>query len=408
MSIEFNMFQTTGFACILLIVGNLLRNRIKFLENFAIPPAVIGGFLFSFINLLLRNNNILIINFDTGLQDLFMYLFFVSVGYGASVLFLKKAGSKVFKFLILATILVFLQNLIALILSNFVGVDRSLALMTGSTAMTGGHGTAAAIAPMLEKAGFPKTETVAFSAATFGLVAGSLMGGPMAAKLIERRRLMDKRVKYPGHKPSSIIEYGDFKLDQELILRGFFAIFIAIFLGSYLTDFLNSLLAKLSDIAKLPGYIGPMIVAVILRALNDKFENKKDREGFLDLKEIEVIGSVGLNIFLGMALMGLKLWELAELALPLVILLLAQSILMFAYARFITFNFMGKDYDAAILAAGHTGFGMGATPNGVANMESVCEEYEYSETAFFVLPVVGGMFIDFINILIIIPFISFL
>lgn len=408
MSIEFNMFQTTGFACILLMIGNFLRQRIKFLENFAIPPAVIGGFLFSFINFVLRSKNILIIDFDTGLQDLFMYLFFVSVGYGASVLFLKKAGSKVFRFLILATILVFLQNAVALVLSNVVGVDKSLALMTGSTAMTGGHGTAAAIAPMLEKAGFPKTETVAFSAATFGLVMGSLMGGPMAAKLIEKRKLMDKRIKYPGNKPSNIIEYGDFKLDQDLVLRGFFALFIAIFLGSYLTDFLNSLLANLSDIAKLPGYIGPMIVAVIIRAINDKREHRKNQEGFLALKEIEVIGSVGLNIFLGMALMGLKLWELAELAFPLVILLLAQTLLMFLYARFVTFNFMGKDYDAAVLAAGHTGFGMGATPNGVANMESVCEEYEYSDTAFFVLPVVGGMFIDFINILMIIPFISIL
>lgn len=408
MSIEFNMFQTTGFACILLIIGNFLRQRIKFLENFAIPPAVIGGFLFSFINLFLRESDLLIINFDTNLQDLFMYMFFVSVGYGASILFLKKAGSKVFKFLIIATILVILQNSIALLLSGVVGVDRSLALMTGSTAMTGGHGTAAAIGPMLEKVGFPKTETVAFSAATFGLIMGSLMGGPMATRLISKRKLMKRKENYPGFKPSNIIEYGDYKLDQDLILRGFFAIFIAMFLGSYLTDFFNSLLAKISDVAKLPGYIGPMMVAVIIRALNDRREHKNDTEAFLQLKEIEIIGGVGLNIFLGMALMGLKLWELAELALPLIILLLAQTILMFIYARFVTFNFMGKDYDAAVLAAGHTGFGMGATPNGVANMESVCEEYEYSETAFFVLPVVGGMFIDFINILIIIPFISLL
>lgn len=337
-----------------------------------------------------------------------MYLFFVSVGYAASVIFLKKAGSKVFKFLIIATILVLLQNLVSLFFSNLLGVEKALGLMTGSTSMTGGHGTSAAIAPMLQRAGFPKTETVAYSAATFGLVMGSLMGGPLATSLISNKNLMQKKRKYHNHKSSSVIEIGDYKLDQELVLRGFFAIFIAIFFGSFLTDFLNFILSKISDIAKLPGYIGPMIVAVLLRAINDKLEERKHREGFLELKEIEVIGSIGLNIFLGMALMGLKLWELKELALPLIILLLAQTILMFIYARFVTFNVMGKDYDAAILAAGHTGFGMGATPNGVANMESVCEEYEFSETAFFVLPIVGGMFIDFINIITIIPFISIL
>lgn len=408
MSIEFDIFQTTGFASILLIIGKYLRDRFEFLENFAIPPAVIGGFIFSLLNLFFRQNKILIIDFDTTLQDFFMYLFFVSVGYGASILFLKKAGSKVFKFLLVATILVLSQNFLAIFLSDFINVDRSLALMTGSTAMTGGHGTAAAIAPMLEKAGFSKTETVAFAAATFGLVMGSLMGGPLATSLITKKHLMKKRPKYKGYKPSNIIEVGDYKLDQKNILHAFFAIFIVIFFGSYLTDFLNSIIANLSKIAKLPGYIGPMILAVVFRAFNDHYEHKKNREGFLPIKEIEVLGNASLNIFLAMALMGLKLWELKELALPLIILLLAQSLLMFIYARFVTFNFMGKNYDAAILAAGHTGFGMGATPNGVANMESVCEEYEYSETAFFILPVVGGMFIDFVNILTIIPFISLL
>lgn len=168
------------------------------------------------------------------------------------------------------------------------------------------------------------------------------------------------------------------------------------------------ILANISNLARLPGYIGPMILAVILRVISDNYSQKNKQNGFLPIREIEVLGNVGLNIFLSMALMRLKLWELKELALPLLVLLLAQTILILLYVRFLTFNLMGKDYDAAVLAGGHMGFGMGATPNGVANMESICDEYEYSKKVFFVLPVVGGMFIDFVNIFIILPFISLL
>lgn len=305
MSIDFNMFQTIGFASIILMIGRLLRNRIGFFEKFAIPPAVIGGFLFSFINLFLRQKNIVLINFDTSLQEFFMYWFFVSVGFGASLVFLKKSGSKVFMFLLITSILVLLQNITALLFSKILGIDLSLGLMTGSVSMTGGHGTAAAIAPMLEEAGFAKTETVAYSAATFGLLAGSLMGGPLGSSLISKKKLMKRKRKYPGNKPSNIIEYGDFKLDQDLILKGFFAIFIAMFLGSYLTNFLNNILKNFSDLAKLPGYIGPMLVAVILRLVDDKKQRVRENcEICLPLKEIEVIGSVGLNIFLAMARFG--------------------------------------------------------------------------------------------------------
>lgn len=408
MNIEFNLFQTAGFASILLLLGRYLRNKIKFLEDFAIPPAVIGGFLFSLVNLFLREKNILIMDFDTGLQDFFMYLFFVSVGFGASILLLKKSGPTVIKFLAIAALLCLLQNTLAIFLAPLLGVNKALGLMTGSTPMTGGHGTAAAIAPMLQELGFARTETVAYASATFGLVMGSLLGGPLATRLIEKKHLMAKRKKYPGHLPGNIIEYGDFKLDGDRILNAFFALLISMFLGSYLTNFLNSLLANISDLARLPGYIGPMILAVIMRGISDHYSHKKKQDGFLPIKEIEIVGNVGLNIFLSMALMGLKLWELKELALPLLALLLAQTLLISFYVRFVTFNIMGKDYDAAVLAGGHMGFGMGATPNGVANMESICDEYEHSEKAFFVLPVVGGMFIDFVNILLILPFISLL
>lgn len=182
----------------------------------------------------------------------------------------------------------------------------------------------------------------------------------------------------------------------------FFVILIAMALGIYLSNFLNGLVGKVTDKAALPIYIGPMLLAVLARYISDKGAN------FVPVEEVEIVGSVGLNIFLSMALMTLRLWELAALAIPFIILLLGQTLLTFLYTNFVTFRFMGADYDAAVLAAGHCGFGMGATPNGVANMESVCEKFVYSKLAFFVLPIVGGMFIDFANLIVIIGFLTFI
>ena len=404
MEISFSMIQTIGLAIIVLLIGRFLRSKIKFFQDFAIPAPVIGGVLFSILNLILRQTGTVLFEFDTTLQDFFMIIFFTSIGFNASIATLKAGGPMVIKFLIVASVLCVFQNIVALGLSGIVDVEPGLALMTGSTPMTGGHGTAAAISTLVEDAGIIGAETVAVTAATFGLVAGSLMGGPVANRLINSRDLVSKKQasKEVLNIDESLLATVERPLSGERINMAFFVILIAMGVGTYISDFLNSLVGNITELASFPAYIGPMILAIIARYISDKGSD------FVPAEEVEIVGSVGLNIFLAMALMTLKLWELAALAIPLLVLLLAQTILMFLYTNFVTFPVMGKDYDAAVLAAGHCGFGMGATPNGVANMESVVDKFIDSKMAFFVLPIVGGMFIDFANVMIIIVFLTFI
>lgn len=402
MEFSMSMIQTIGLAVTLLLIGKWLRGKIKFFQTFAIPSPVIGGFLFAIINMILRMSNILSIEFDTTLQSFFMIIFFTSIGYNASIAVLKAGGPMVVKFLLVAILLCIIQNLVAVGLSGVVGLEPGLALMTGSTPMTGGHGTSAAIAPLVEKSGVARASTVAVAAATFGLVAGSLMGGPLANSIILNKDLLaKKKLQKEVEVDESLLANTDRKLDEWRIILAFIVILIAMFLGSYISDFLNSIVHRFTEKASFPAYIGPMILAIIARKISD------DGKNFLPNEEIQIIGAVGLNLFLAMALMTLKLWELVELAIPLLVLLAAQTLVMFLYARFVTFPLMGGDYDAAVITAGHCGFGMGATPNGVANMESICEKFVDSKMAFFVLPIVGGMFIDFANLIVIITFLMF-
>ena len=409
MELELDMIQAIGLAVILLIIGRFLRKKIGFFEKYCIPAPVIGGFLFAIIAFILKQTNVLEIKFDTTLQQFFMVMFFTSVGFNASLQVLKKGGKKVFTFLLAAIGLVILQNLLAVGLAPFVGLHPLLALMTGSTPMTGGHGTAAAIAPTVEALGFKGADTastIAIAAATFGLIGGSMIGGPIADRLIKKNNLLPTDIineRKNEHFEKKDIDENVRKedlpiLDAEKFSYAFFYILIAMGLGSYLSIILKALLPALS----LPVYIGPMIIAAIMRNIFDASEKLH-----APIHEISVIEDVSLNLFLAMALMSLKLWQLIDLAVPVIILLLAQVVLIYFYLIFVTFKVMGSDYDAAVMVSGHAGFGLGATPNGIANMRSVTEKYIYSKVAFFVIPLVGALFIDFFNVSIITMFVSF-
>ena len=409
LKLELDMIQAIGLAVILLIIGRFLRKKIRFFEKYCIPAPVIGGFLFAIIAFILKQSNIMEIKFDTTLQQFFMVMFFTSVGFNASLQVLKKGGKKVFTFLAVAVGLVILQNLLAAGLGPFVGLHPLLALMTGSTPMTGGHGTAAAIAPTVEALGFKGADTastIAIAAATFGLVAGSMIGGPIADRLIKKHNLLPNDIineRKDEHFEKKDIDENVRKedlpiLDAEKFSYAFFYILIAMGLGSYLSLILKALLPALS----LPVYIGPMIIAAIMRNIFDASEKLH-----APIHEISVIEDVSLNLFLAMALMSLKLWQLIDLAIPVIILLLAQVVLIYFYLIFVTFKVMGSDYDAAVMVSGHAGFGLGATPNGIANMRSVTEKYIYSKVAFCVIPLVGALFIDFFNVSIITMFVSF-
>ena len=398
-NIKMDMIQTVGLAVIILILGRFLRKKVKFFETYCIPSPVVGGFLFAIINLILRKSNLVIFEFDNTLQSFFMTLFFTSIGFNASWRLLKVGGKKVGMFLIMAIVLVILQNIVAVGVGYLTGVDPLIALLTGSTAMTGGHGTAAAMAPIVEELGHTGAKSVAIAAATFGLIAGSSLGGPLANRLIKGRKLevVAEEVDNQQVRNDEFLFNNDVKkLDGESFAKAFFMILLAMFIGSYVSTFLNQFL-------NFPNYIGPMIVAAILRNISDhttKFD--------LHYEEVHILEDVSLNLFLGMAMISLKLWELSSVAGQLAVLLLAQAVLAWIFIYFITFKLMGSNYDAAVLSAGHAGFGLGATPNGIANMQSVCDKYKYSHIAFFVMPIVGALFIDFFNVAIISGFFSFL
>ena len=389
---KLDMIQTIGLSVILLLIGMKLRKKVKFFEKYCIPSPVIGGFLFSIISFILRQTEIVEISFDDTLQKFFMIMSFTSVGFNASLKLLKKGGKKVLIFLFVAIGLCILQNVVPILLSGLVGLKPLLALMTGSVAMTGGHGTSAAVAPEIEKMGYTGAKAIAIASATYGLIVGSMLGGPIASRLIKKHKLLPEHMAKENVEKDideEVLKKQRPYLDGERFSMAFFYILIAMGIGSYLSLFINFLLPAM----KFPVYIGPMIVAAIIRNISDNVESLH-----APTKEISILEDISLSLFLAMALMSLRLWDLIDLAGPVIILLLAQTLLIYLYLNFVTFKTMGSNYDAAVIVSGHCGFGMGATPNGISNMKAITEKYIYSKIAFFVIPIVGSLFIDFANI----------
>jgi glutamate:Na+ symporter, ESS family len=406
MIIKLNMIQSMGLAVIFLLLGKAARNRVLLFSRYAIPSPVIGGLIFSIIHMILRQSNIAFFEFDTTLQTFFQTMFFCTIGFNASLKMLKTGGRKVLVFLLIAAVFAILQNVLAVGLARVVGIDPLLALLTASPALTGGHGTSAAVAPSVEILGYPQALTVALTAATFGLVAGSLMGSPMANRLIIKDNLVNKKNLETSDDAAidlSLVETTKTLLNTDKISMAFFQILMAMAAGTYLTTALNTFVGQWVTGVSFPAYIGAMLVAAVIRNLSDNSTLFKT-----PMEEIEVVGEISLNLFLGMALITLKLWQLIDLAVPMLILLLGQCIMMYLYGIFVSYPLMGKNYDSAIMVAGLTGFAMGSTSNAMASMNAVTEKYVYSRAAFFVVPIVGSLFIDFINIGIIYGFISFL
>lgn len=392
MILELTNIQTMALAVLVLYLGKYINNTFKFLKENCIPDAVTGGTVFSIFTLIGHESNLFSFVFEDTLREVFMIAFFTTVGFSASIKLLKKAGIPVLMFLIAAVGLTFFQNIAGIAMAKVLRVSLLIGLATGSLATTGGPGTAGAFGPIMESFGAPGATMVAMATATYALIAGSIIAGPLCKRLIEKHSLLEK------HKNSNSFESSGEKsetlITKRVIPTGFLLI-IAMGVGSLISGFLNSLGLVL------PSYIGAMFAATIIRNISDysgKFE--------IDLDIISTIGSFTLAMFLSMTLMAFKLWELKELALPLVIMLIGQTILMGAFAYFITFNITGRDYDAAIMTGGHCGCGFGTTPKALANMEALTERYLPSPKAFFVIPIVGSLFIDFFNAAIITFFIN--
>lgn len=393
MIVHFSTIQTMALAVIVFYLGKFLNNKFKFLKNNCIPDSVTGGTLFSFFILLGHETGSFSFIFEDSIKDIFMIAFFTTVGFSASIKLLKKAGLPVLMFLIAAILLAILQNVVGVGMAKILGVSPMIGLATGSLATTE-PGTAGAFGPIMESFGTPGATIVAMATATYALIAGSIIAGPICKRLIEKKNLIQKRV--------TLEEFQSFDdksvtLELKNVVPTGFQIIIAMGIGSLISNFLNSLGLVL------PPYIGTMFAASIMRNLADETKLFS-----IDLEVVSVIGNFTLTMFLSMILMNFKLWELKELALPLIIMLIGQTILMGVFAYFITFTLTGKDYDAAIMTGGHCGCGFGTTPKALANMEALTEKYLPSPKAFFVIPIVGALFIDFFNAAIITFFINLL
>jgi glutamate:Na+ symporter, ESS family len=395
MEIKLDIFQTMALATAVYYFGAYLRKKIKVLSKYCIPPAVVGGMIYSIVLLVLRMTNIATIELDTTLQGVLMTAFFTSIGFTASLKSLKEGGFKVIILLILATLLVVFQDLLGVSLASAFNLDPLLGLATASIPLVGGHGTSGSFGPFLERLGVKGATTVSFASATFGLIMGSILGGFIAKTLIEKNKIKTTKEYHEKDIPIS-----DFHEDDEAILsykplmNAVSWIFIAMGIGSVITKFFQSIGLIF------PSYIGAMLVAAVIKNICD-FKDVN-----LENKEIETLGGISLSFYLALALMGLKLWELFELALPMIVMLIAQTILMAVFAYFIVYRVMGKGYDAAVFSSALCGFGMGATANAVANMDALTNKYGFAQTPYFVVPIVGGLFIDFINSAVITIFIN--
>lgn len=399
MELNLNIYETMALVSVIFYIGKYIRNKFSVLSKYCIPPSVVGGFIFAMIVLVLKLNNIATINLDTSLQELFMTAFFTSIGFTASFKLLKQGGIKVVTFLGLAILLVVLQNIVGVSLASVFNLDPLLGLCTGSIPMVGGHGTAGSFGPIIENMGITGATTVSFASATFGLIMGSLIGGLVARSLINNHKL---KTVHDENSSTPIDEVGDYNeeshniLCHKTLMTAAGLLFVAMGIGSIISDFIQKLGLTF------PSYIGAMLTAAIIRNIYDLM-NKKILE-----KEIETLGGLSLSFFLTMALMGLKLWELFDLALPLVIMLFAQVALVGLFTYFITFRVLGRNYEAAVFASATCGFAMGATPNAIANMDELTNRYGFAPTPYFVVPIVGCLFIDFFNSTIITLFINFI
>lgn len=393
MEIQIDMYQTLALSVVVLMLGQFLKQKINFLEKFCIPSPVVGGLIFSVLTCILYSTGVVEFTFDDTLREVCMVFFFTSVGFQANLKVLKSGGKALAIFLGLVIALIFMQNLLAVGVSYLIGLDSLVGLCTGSIPMVGGHGTAGAFGPVLEDFNVQGATTICTAAATFGLVAGSLIGGPIGKCLIEKKHLLDTIV---TEDDSLLIEEEKkHERHSNMYAAAVFQLILAVGLGTIISE----LLTKTG--LTFPIYIGAMIVAAIVRNVGE-YSGKFD----IYMGEINNLGGICLSLFLGIAMITLKLWQLAELALPLMILLGAQLLLIFLYTYFVVFRVMGKDYDAAVLAAGTCGFGMGATPNAMANMQVLCDRYAPSVKAYLLVPLIGSLFADFINSLVITLFIN--
>ena len=420
-SFELDMIQTAGIGALALIVGMVLTRKVGFLQRFCVPSPVSGGIIFSLLTLALYVWGNVEVSFDGTLKDVFMLAFFTSVGFQSDLKVIKQGGRMLVIMLALLVVIIALQNLMPMGITKVMGVDPLIGMAAGSISMTGGHGTAGGFASVLEGMGLHGAGTIGMAAATFGLIAGSMIGGPLAERII-RKKLTHEQMQTPdeevdpamaGIESDEASPTGRAKRlssnEQEFQQYAKATYCIVLVMGA--GTIMSWLLAKTG--ITFPTYFGALILAAIVRNTIGFVRYKDDgkwvkADKLLDMDRIISVGNICLSMFLGMAMISLKLWELQSLALPLIVILVAQVAMMDFFAYFVAFPLLGRSYDAAVLCAGICGFGLGATPNAMANMSAVCYKYRYTVKPFLIVPIIGAMFADLINTGIITLFLNLL
>ncbi len=409
-SVELDMIQSAGVGALALLVGMGLTRKVAFLQKFCVPSPVSGGLIFSLITLILYGWFDIEISFNDTLKSVFMLAFFTSVGFQSDLKVLKQGGKLLVIMLTLLFVIIAMQNLMPMGITRLMGVDPLIGMAAGSISMTGGHGTAGGFASVLEGMGLEGAGTVGMAAATFGLIAGSMLGGPLAERIIrtklthEQMQPQDEEIDpaMAGIESDEASPTGRTKRvstnEQEFQQYAKATYCILLVMGG--GTLLSWLLAKTG--VTFPTYFGALILAAVVRNtlgfINYKEDGKWEKaEKLLDMERIISVGNICLSMFLGMAMISLKLWELQSLALPLIVILASQVLLMALFAYFVAFPLLGRNYDAAVLCAGMCGFGLGATPNAMANMSAVCYKYRYTVKPFLIVPIIGAMFADLIN-----------
>ncbi len=395
MNYQFDAFMTIVAAVAVLLVGYVFVNKVSILKKYNIPEPVAGGLIAAVITYILFKSSNITVNFDTNIQQIFMLMFFTSVGLSASLVKLKEGGKSLLIFLVCVIVFVLLQNVVGISLAKVLGLDPLIGLITGSVTLTGGHGTAGAWGTIFEQEhGVHGAIVLGMASATFGLIIGGVIGGPITKFLIRRYQLAEEipaatgRNEAPPSAQTAPFEFPEktrlITADDAVKTMGMFAICISF--AYFMTG-----VAK-GQWFELPSFVWALMCGVVLRNILEHGLRVQVFDRCID-----VFGNASLALFLAMALMSLQLWLLADLAGPLVIILIVQTLFLALYLYFVTFRVMGKNYDAAVLCAGQCGVNLGATPTAIANIQAVTNTYGPSHKAFLIIPLTGAFFVDIVN-----------
>lgn len=400
--IQLNLIHTLGLVGLILVFGYWLKQKVPALRNVPIPAAIYGGLIFAILNTIAHELGIGFVEIDTSLNNIAMVLYFTTIGLSASISRLKGFGGTVVKLFILAALLATVQNFVAVGLGSTMGVEGPVALMMGSAPLVGGPGNVAAMGPVVESYGYAGATTVGMTAATLGIAIGGLLAGPTGERLIKKHNLRPKdfsdnvevKQEDTAEKETGLVTN---------VTKAVQMILVAMFFGEFVTNGIEAFLGNFVEGITFPDVLGPMIIGFLLRLASDKSEKP-----FIPSQGVSAAAEFNLDIFLGLTIVNLKFWEIFNLAGIMAILLVVGIIITLIYNTFISYNILGKDYDSAVMVTGMTGFGIGTSTNAMAGMKEVTDKYGQSIKAVLSISIICGVFLDFINIMVIYGFIGWL